>query len=289
MPLPLELIQYAENLYRRFPEEFIALGAPGLEEVFDLRANGTWSRRIHETPTEKTVEITLRRLQLPLAVTAPGYPPQFAAQHPMCAQPTMWPGVAGVPWGVLPQYLPPPPGPAAPPAATTGSAPAAAPEPGDDAATARLVRLESALAALKPQIEAVLKAQARANSQLQAQRQPSPQRASQADAAGSDAADLGAGEGQQPQEAPEDPAERRKRPVSIQIPRKQSQDGRAPAVVKLEGAGGEGEPADTAKLADGTAKAGESRRPGRIDPVRMGPSSTDPASPRSPGRYSAWS
>lgn len=61
MVLPVELQPYAENLYRRFPEEFIALGMPGLEEVFDLRPRGTWSRRIAETPSEKTVEITIRR------------------------------------------------------------------------------------------------------------------------------------------------------------------------------------------------------------------------------------
>jgi len=61
MVLPVELQPYAENLYHRFPEEFIALGMPGLEEVFDLRPRGTWSRRIAETPLEKTVEITIRR------------------------------------------------------------------------------------------------------------------------------------------------------------------------------------------------------------------------------------
>lgn len=60
-----ELLVYAENFYRRFPEEFLALGAPGLEEIFDLRPHGTRSRRISETPAEKTVEITIRRWQAP--------------------------------------------------------------------------------------------------------------------------------------------------------------------------------------------------------------------------------
>mmetsp|Transcript_66188 Transcript_66188/g.191814 ORF Transcript_66188/g.191814 Transcript_66188/m.191814 type:complete len:497 (-) Transcript_66188:45-1535(-) len=65
MALPAELLPYAENLYRRFPEEFIALGMPGLENVFDLRPCGTWTRSIRETPLEKTVEITIRRWSSP--------------------------------------------------------------------------------------------------------------------------------------------------------------------------------------------------------------------------------
>eukprot|EP00404_Azadinium_spinosum_P018290 CAMPEP_0180503258 /NCGR_PEP_ID=MMETSP1036_2-20121128/45927_1 /TAXON_ID=632150 /ORGANISM="Azadinium spinosum, Strain 3D9" /LENGTH=92 /DNA_ID=CAMNT_0022512255 /DNA_START=28 /DNA_END=302 /DNA_ORIENTATION=- len=65
MGLPAELLTYAENLYRRFPEEFVALGMPGLEEAFDLRPSGTWSRRIVDTPVEKTVEITMRRWEAP--------------------------------------------------------------------------------------------------------------------------------------------------------------------------------------------------------------------------------
>lgn len=70
-----ELLTYAENFYRRFPEEFIALGAPGLEEIFDLRSHGTRSRRISESPTEKTVEITIRRWQAPaLMPPAPSLP-----------------------------------------------------------------------------------------------------------------------------------------------------------------------------------------------------------------------
>eukprot|EP00927_Polykrikos_kofoidii_P055246 TRINITY_DN49528_c0_g1_i1.p1 TRINITY_DN49528_c0_g1~~TRINITY_DN49528_c0_g1_i1.p1 ORF type:complete len:401 (+),score=70.81 TRINITY_DN49528_c0_g1_i1:70-1203(+) len=48
---------------------------PGLEEAFDLRPNGTWSRRILETPAEKTVEITIRRWQMPSPVLPPQ--PQF--------------------------------------------------------------------------------------------------------------------------------------------------------------------------------------------------------------------
>lgn len=82
MGLPLELLPYAENLYRRFPEEFLALGAPGLEQVFDLRPHGTWSRRLSETPTEKTVEITIRRWQMPTLAPWQALPP--AQQPPAC-------------------------------------------------------------------------------------------------------------------------------------------------------------------------------------------------------------
>jgi len=71
MGLPHELLLYAENFYRRFPEEFVALGMPGLEEIFDLRPHGTKSRRISETPIEKTVEITIRRWQAPSLLPAP--------------------------------------------------------------------------------------------------------------------------------------------------------------------------------------------------------------------------
>mmetsp|Transcript_55464 Transcript_55464/g.140564 ORF Transcript_55464/g.140564 Transcript_55464/m.140564 type:complete len:361 (+) Transcript_55464:109-1191(+) len=61
MGLPAELLQYAENLYRRFPEEFIALGMPGLEQVFDLRPDGTRTRCMSESCTEKSIEIKIRR------------------------------------------------------------------------------------------------------------------------------------------------------------------------------------------------------------------------------------
>merc|ERR1719387_1866091 len=75
MGLPVELLPYAENFFRRFPEEFITLGAPGLEEVFDLRTNGTWSRKIQETPMEKTVTINIQRWP-------PGAAMSFPQAHP---------------------------------------------------------------------------------------------------------------------------------------------------------------------------------------------------------------
>jgi hypothetical protein len=59
MTLPDGLLIYAENIFRRFPEEFIALGCPNLEKEFDLK-NAT--RRLAETSGSKTVEICLHRI-----------------------------------------------------------------------------------------------------------------------------------------------------------------------------------------------------------------------------------
>mmetsp|Transcript_97019 Transcript_97019/g.250929 ORF Transcript_97019/g.250929 Transcript_97019/m.250929 type:complete len:515 (-) Transcript_97019:410-1954(-) len=105
MALPPELLLYAENFYRRFPEEFVALGAPGLEEVFDLRPTGTWSRRVLESPTEKTVEVTIRRWQ-PASLGGPGAPygqafasPQMLPQMPPQMPPQAW--GAGLPLSPL--------------------------------------------------------------------------------------------------------------------------------------------------------------------------------------------
>lgn len=61
MSLPPHLLVYAENIYRRFPEEFTALGKPGLEDVFDLRPEGPRLCRITETPLQKSVEVTIWR------------------------------------------------------------------------------------------------------------------------------------------------------------------------------------------------------------------------------------
>eukprot|EP00747_Dinoflagellata_sp_TGD_P179706 gnl/TRDRNA2_/TRDRNA2_30941_c0_seq1.p1 gnl/TRDRNA2_/TRDRNA2_30941_c0~~gnl/TRDRNA2_/TRDRNA2_30941_c0_seq1.p1 ORF type:complete len:328 (-),score=77.99 gnl/TRDRNA2_/TRDRNA2_30941_c0_seq1:101-1084(-) len=160
MGLPIELLQYAENFYRRFPEEFIALGMPGLEEVFDLRtgAVSTSSRRISETPTEKTVEITIRRWQLPGGL--PAMPPLgYGPAQPQLAQAPVWNTPAVPSWSTMP-LLPPP--------AADWSVAAQQPSISasthgfDDQANMRLARLETALAGLKPQLEAVLAGQAMA-------------------------------------------------------------------------------------------------------------------------------
>ena len=59
MTLPDGLLIYAENIFRRFPEEFIALGSPNLENEFELK-NAT--RRLAQTSGSKTVEICLPRI-----------------------------------------------------------------------------------------------------------------------------------------------------------------------------------------------------------------------------------
>lgn len=191
MVLAGELLLYAENFYRRFPEEFVALGMPGLEEVFDLRTHGTKSRRISETPTEKTVEITIRRWQAPVMPPAMAYLPQSAhklqgtydqqgicmpgtyEQQGRCMPSTSWPrpcwlqdpmmsmSFDALPMATAQTVLP--------------SQPMSANANGDDTyAAAQLSRLESAIMMLKPQVEAALanhaqqQAQA-AHSQAQAQ------------------------------------------------------------------------------------------------------------------------
>jgi hypothetical protein len=58
MGLPEGLQAYAENIFRRFPEEFIALGCPRLEEEFSLQ---TSTRRITDMGSSKSLEIVLRK------------------------------------------------------------------------------------------------------------------------------------------------------------------------------------------------------------------------------------
>eukprot|EP00747_Dinoflagellata_sp_TGD_P196228 gnl/TRDRNA2_/TRDRNA2_66047_c0_seq1.p1 gnl/TRDRNA2_/TRDRNA2_66047_c0~~gnl/TRDRNA2_/TRDRNA2_66047_c0_seq1.p1 ORF type:complete len:296 (+),score=53.91 gnl/TRDRNA2_/TRDRNA2_66047_c0_seq1:71-958(+) len=61
MGLPPELQRYAENVWQRFPEEFLALGAPHLEDFFELHEAGVWYHRIVDTKSEKVIEIVLPR------------------------------------------------------------------------------------------------------------------------------------------------------------------------------------------------------------------------------------
>jgi hypothetical protein len=58
MGLPEGLQVYAENIFRRFPEEFIALGCPRLEEDFSLQSS---TRRITDMGSSKSLEIVLRK------------------------------------------------------------------------------------------------------------------------------------------------------------------------------------------------------------------------------------
>lgn len=206
MSLPFELLQYAENFYRRFPEEFLALGAPGLEEVYDLRPSSTMTRRIQDTPTEKNVEITIRRWQMPPQSMAGygGMPYEFGQRpfaqpyeqhghllaigalqqraagvpmaanpygHPMCplgaAPPTSLPP-AGIPMGPMGPHMGPPP------------AAAAMPPRWESELTSRLSCLETALSSLKPQIEVLLGAGAQTQQPQPQPQQAQPQQASQA-------------------------------------------------------------------------------------------------------------
>jgi len=61
MGLSAELLQYAENVWRRFPEVFVSLGSPYFEEYFELYEDGSWHQRVIDTDTEKIIEIRLPR------------------------------------------------------------------------------------------------------------------------------------------------------------------------------------------------------------------------------------
>lgn len=65
MGLSPELQGYAENIWRRFPAEFISLGAPHLEEDFELHQSGSWRHRVVDTKSEKVIEIVLPRREKP--------------------------------------------------------------------------------------------------------------------------------------------------------------------------------------------------------------------------------
>eukprot|EP00929_Paragymnodinium_shiwhaense_P006810 TRINITY_DN110775_c0_g1_i1.p1 TRINITY_DN110775_c0_g1~~TRINITY_DN110775_c0_g1_i1.p1 ORF type:complete len:411 (+),score=96.44 TRINITY_DN110775_c0_g1_i1:84-1316(+) len=190
MCLPPELMAYAENIYRRFPEEFFALGCPGLEEIFDLRPHGgSMVRVMHETSVDKTVSITLRRWPAGPAPYPGMYGSPAGRRHPMPMPPpppygygqAAGPHHAAYMHGQMPGAMPPypynmsapppgvpgaPPAPSSPPASVSAppaSASRAAPGGGlSEQATARLLRLEAAISALKPQVEAVLMHQVQA-------------------------------------------------------------------------------------------------------------------------------
>lgn len=355
MGLPVELQVFAENLYRRFPEEFMALGMPGLEDTFDLRPNGTWSRRILETPSEKTVEITIRRWPPP-AFSGPSGPGGsfwgVGACDPFSGNPFRPSGLSAastyaaqaavlsqqglhVPWsspygpGFPPDRGPVPPawpslGPAAPQQAPVSawSAPAAAsaapaasrsatPTPTavlpDDQAGARLKRLETALTSLKPQIEAVLAGQALE----QHHRQQSQQQHAQAGVVPA-SGDHAAGSISQPLSRDASPISaggsgdlrRRRHVAQLQITTANSSVSRAqpavssavvaPLVVAPNGqnaastGSGVASASSVVKLDKDGGCRDRSRPKMNISAVRVAPSILDPASPRSPGTFSAW-
>lgn len=65
MGLSPELQGYAENIWRRFPAEFISLGSPDLEEFFELCEGGALCHRVMDTKSEKVIEIVLPRRDVP--------------------------------------------------------------------------------------------------------------------------------------------------------------------------------------------------------------------------------
>jgi hypothetical protein len=352
MGLPAELIPYAENLYRRFPEEFIALGMPGLEAVYDLRPSGTWSRRMFETPSEKTVEITMRRWSampmtgiMPLQCLTPSplaswcHPQQMVAAAAAVQQQQQQQHYQQQYQQQLLQQqqsavMPPPK-----PMATAE----------DHEATQRLARLEAALSALKPQIETILAVQApmaqfseppqKAHYAMQptgapaqssaSSRQPCGQHGDSAAAAAATtatsttmtaatasptvaaaaaaAAAAGTASGTTPAQATDAmgrlTARRNMGHLQIQTAPKEKPLEQPIAFIpaaaannKQEG-GGDSEghssaddvPAARPKQnAADEGKVGQRRPCVNINAVRVAPSVLDPASPRSPGRFSAW-
>jgi len=311
----MELLPFAENLYRRFPEEFIALGMPGLEDIYDLRPNGTWSRHINETPMEKTVEITIRRWHMPTLQPpqggpfAPSYAPQqlypqanpWAAQQAMAyAAPPSLPHhpcafamPCGYPQGLQQQCGIP-----------SQHISSLSPEV-DDQASVQLLRLEAQLSAVKSQMEAAVKAQqARIHSHQAASAMSSGSRHAVGDQlarVSSRVADRGASS-QDPVDLDNTNDLRSRRHVAqLQImttPKDKAVDKKPEAtVLKLEAETTHDDEAveSSAKMLEGSAKASkEKEKDDRIRPkvsvntVRVAPSAMDPASPRSPGRYSVW-
>jgi len=268
MSFPRELLQYAENLYRRFPEEFLALGAPGLEEIYDLRPNGTWTRCIQETHSEKIVEIKLHRWQRPDPM-AGGYQNVMPQAYPD--------PMAGGYQNVMPQqamWQQPPfhsaqapamgwhPGPAMGHSHSSyaGAVPQtphveARSEP-PVAITSCLSRLETALSVLAPQIQA-LHAKAVQGPAYMAPAMQIPQQAPTSPGAGSSS----------------------DKTLAQTAPMGNDSDGKAVR---------ESLALQTSAEAALQKKDKVRRLEVNVNAVRVAPGLGDPQSPRSPGRYSAW-
>jgi len=297
MGLPTELLPYAENLYRRFPEEFIALGLPGLENVYDLRPSGTWSRRIVETPAEKTIEITIRRWQAPWSpapwpqqAEGPGIYSQTAAP-PRNAYPQQAPAVehdvGGRPQGS--SWTNQGVGFQADNRNSMGmnSNARSAPDVFGDQGTAQLARLEAALGAMKPQIEGLLAAQARAyagsdgGGATDSSKVADPVSPNESEATvprrknDRAAAAAGAGAGTSTDDAAELRLRRNMQTLQIQTPK-----GKEPTKDEVE-------KVTKVPVADKPAEV-RTRPTVKVTTTRLDPSDQDPASPRSPGKYSAW-
>lgn len=314
MVLPHELLPFAENLYRRFPEEFMALGMPGLEQIYDLRTNGSRSRKMSESPTEKTVEITMRRWQpAQMPPLHPNYgciPEQVAPPQALPGQAPYYggwqpPANAGFPFQAPVNSEPSWRGqPHQPQQSVTPAANPAA----EAQMTSHLSRLESALSSLMPQIEAAVmsraqpqvnfSAQAQSNHHYQQQYQSKPiPREVEPDVVQ-----------EEDHMSPASPLRNRRGAKDLRVAPPPRAGG--PATVHVQTAS-EASAASAAKPppaavevsskpespANGGAKDERSNaraerdreRPQiQISAVRMAPNAMDPESPRSPGRYSAW-
>ncbi|CAJ1360484.1 unnamed protein product [Effrenium voratum] len=132
----------------------MALGAPNLEEIYDLRPNGSWSRKMVESSAEKTIEITLRRWPGPFNSVNMGNMGNMGYMGMGMGNMGMSTWDAKAPWGAA----------VAAARYNQGLAPNSA-NPAqatlDDQASQRLARLENALLALKPQIETMVAVQSK--------------------------------------------------------------------------------------------------------------------------------
>lgn len=284
MGLPHELLLYAENIFRRFPDVFTTLGAPGLEDVYDLRPNGTMSHCIEETPSGKTVLVKLERRQwaCPSLAGWQSLGPASASQYPVPHPGGLWSAGA---YGMWPQQLSAAPVPAVPHhnSGTYNEQPPVA-------ITSSLARVEAALSVLAPQVEALRartaqKSTAAVFHPAQAMHMMQPTTPG-AGSSGEPVVSTGAAA----QVAPSIKA----RSLEIPAPAVKNLPMKAASVpVQMLATG-------AIKNIDGKAKvkpavvqeqdlaAAVKSKPANIKVPRMSPAFDDPVSPRSPGRYSVW-
>lgn len=282
----------------------MALGAPNLEEIYDLRPNGTWSKKMVESSAEKTIEITMRRWSAgnpyagpPTMVSPYAMHGGFAAAPPQAVWSSANAAAAaarytqGVTGGVA-ASVPPVPTPS-----NTSQVQAL-----DEQANQRLGRLESALLALKPQIEAMVAIQSKqltaSSNNLPAPRGTIAMGVCQSPTAdkAEDAPELRlrrnldklqintapgdkAGGRQATAAQPLQPLQPQPQPVPVQPPKESAPSPNHQAEVPDEAE----KSVRSLKVSRLTVEI-PLRTPGEI-PLR---SSTDPQSPRSPGRFSAW-
>lgn len=272
----------------------MALGMPGLEQIFDLRVDGSRSRRISETPTEKTVEITIRRWQPPspfpmghgigphlASAVQPGYDASWqhlsaawGAAQAAGSVPAM-PRSNGQAWS----HCPPGYGPAASPQPPQQAPAPVAANPVEAQMTSQLARLETALATLKPQIEAAVAVQSQAQSQSSHSKPPGPGSPSTG--------------GISPKNCAQSPLGTRRLMKDIRIgtqtksqsqPQQDSTLAAEPEVKQIQPAVGR----DSQSSSTNQVESKDRNRPRPVTTGRMVPNAGDPESPRSPGRYSVW-